>query len=121
MNISEINSFVTLRTGADTNAFTAANRLISTNRWMHKVWTMILTSQDGWDVDDLNQTDYPVATTPLVASQRDYTIPTSLKALKIKRVDVTYDGSTYYKCEPWDSSETGEGLGNATNTDPRFS
>jgi len=91
------------------------------NDWYHKVVTMILAAQDAWDWDDTNKTNYPVATTPLVASQRDYTFPTSLKILKIKRVDVTYDGSTYYKVEPFDSSETGLGLGNDTTVDARFS
>lgn len=85
-----------------------------------KTVNMILMTQDDWDWDDSNQTDYAVATTPLVAAQRDYVFPTSLKILKIKRVDVTYDGSTYYKCEPFDSGETGLGLGNDTNTDARF-
>jgi hypothetical protein len=91
------------------------------NQRYHQVVTMILDSQDDWDFDDSNNTDYAIATTPLVTSQRDYTFPTSLKILKIKRVDVTYNGSTYYKCEPFDSSMTGIGLGNDTNTDGEFS
>lgn len=93
MTISEINSFTTLRTGADTNAYTAANRLISTNRWYHKIVTMILASQDEWDWDDSNRTDYPEATTNLVAGQQDYVFPGSLKILKIKRVEAYYNGS----------------------------
>lgn len=121
MTIGDINAYVSFRESTDTTQYSAANRLISTNRWMHKIWTMILSSVDGWDIDDFNQTNYPIATTPLVAGQRDYAFPTSLKALGIKRVDVTYDGVTYYKCEPWDSSETGLGLGSDTNTDARFS
>ena len=111
MTISEINSFITLRTGADTNAFSAANRLISTNRWYEKVITMILKAVDGWDFDDSNKTDFPIATTSLVANQQDYSLPTNL--LKIKRVEVTYDGTNWYKAEPFDINETGNATSSA--------
>lgn len=93
------------------------------NHWYHQVVAMILQSQDEWDFDDANNTDYPILTTPLVADQRDYTIPTSEKILKIKRVDICYDGTgnTCYKAEPFDSNESGLGLGNDTETDARYS
>lgn len=81
---------------------------------------MILQAQDEWDADDLNQTDYPVVTTPLVAAQRDYTFPAALKILKIKRVDITYDGTTYYKADPLDSGVTSIPFGNDTNIDANF-
>lgn len=95
----------------------------SINHWYHQVVTMILQSQDEWDFDDNNYTDYPVLTTPLVAGQRDYVIPITEKVLKIKRVDICYDGTSNvcYKAEPLDSGEMGLGLGNDTNTDARFS
>lgn len=107
MTISDINSYVSFRASTDTTNYSAANRLISTNRWYHKIVTMILDSQDEWDWDDSNQTDYPIATTNLVASQQDYSFPGSLKILKIKRVEVTYDGTNWRKAEPIDVSEIG--------------
>jgi len=67
------------------------------NIWYHKIITMIFASQDDWDWDDSNQTDYPIATTDLVANQQDYTIPVSLNVLKIQRIDVSYDGGTTWK------------------------
>ena len=67
---------------------------------------MILDSVDGWDWDDINKTDYPVATTNLVASQQDYKFPTGL--LKVKRVEVTYDGTNWYKAEPFDINMRGK-------------
>ena len=39
------------------------------NQTYHKVVTMILQSQDEWDFDDKNHTDYPILTTDLVVSQ----------------------------------------------------
>lgn len=121
MTTSDINSFVDFRANANTTTFTYAQRLISANRWLHKIWSMILDSIDGWDIDDASRTDYAIITTPLIAGQRDYTLPASLTAVKIKRIDITYDGTNYYKCEPWDSNMTGQGLGNNTAADTLFS
>lgn len=75
------------------------------NRAYHKTVSIILDSQDEWDWDDTNHTDYPIATTALVASQQDYTFPASLKILKIKRVEVALDGSNWKKAEPFDVNE----------------
>lgn len=72
------------------------------NEWYQKVVTMIFASQDDWDWDDTNQTDYPIATTNLVANQQDYGIPVSLSALKIQRIDITFDGVTWKRCNPMD-------------------
>jgi hypothetical protein len=63
------------------------------NVWYQKVVTMIIASQDDWEWDDSNNTDYPIATTPLVSGQRDYVFPGSLKILKIKKVLISYDGT----------------------------
>lgn len=90
------------------------------NTWYHKVVTMILDSQDSWDFDDSSNTDYPVGTIPLTTA-RDITLPASSNVLKIKRVDVTYDGTTWYKAELLDSGMYSFGLGNDTNTDANFS
>ncbi len=105
----------------DTTTFAQFTRNI--NAWYHKIVTMILESQDEWDFDDTAHGDYPVLTTPLVADQRDYSIPTTEKVLKIKRVDICYDGTgnTCYKAEPIDSGQMGLGLGNDTDVDARFS
>jgi len=94
-----------------------------------KVVSMILAAQDDWDWDDIGtsdgstgtQTNYPIGTINMVAGQRDYSLPASLKILKLKRIDVTYDNTTYYKAEEWDSATTPDGLGNDTITDARFS
>ena len=81
---------------------------------------MILESIDETDFDDARATDYPILTTPM-AAQRDYSIPVSEKVLKIKRVDVTYDGTNYVRAEPLDDSEIPYGLGNDSITDSNFS
>jgi hypothetical protein len=121
MTLEDIKNYVYFRTNSDSTLFPAADQLISINRWLHKIWSMMIDSVDSWDIDDASRTDYAIMTTPLVASQRDYTIPASFKAVKIKRVDVTYDGTNYVKVEPWDSGLSTVGLGNNALTDANFS
>lgn len=132
---------ITFWTGATTNEYSLADRTRNINTWYYKVVTMALNSLDEWDFDDPNfSNDHPIVTRPLVANRRDYAFSTALwsliateggaagsdaaiKPLKIKRVDICYDGTgnVCYKAEPFDSSEMGLGLGNDTETDGRFS
>ncbi|HAX98436.1 MAG TPA: hypothetical protein DCY12_06010 [Candidatus Atribacteria bacterium] len=73
------------------------------NNRYDQIISIILESMDGWDWDDSNQTDYPIATANLVANQQDYTFPTTL--LKIKRVEVSYDGTEWHEVTPFDISQ----------------
>lgn len=84
------------------------------NNTYHKMVTMFLQYADEWDFDDANNTDYPIATTNLVANQQDYTFPLAMgpsggaeNILAIKRVEVCLDGSNWYKAEPFDINERG--------------
>lgn len=90
------------------------------NEVLYNIVSEILASQDAWDFDDSNHGDYPIATTPMVAGQRDYGLPTDYKVLGIKRVDVTYDGSNYYPASHIDSSQFGQ-IGNTITEDNNFS
>lgn len=118
MTLSEINSKISQLTGADTttSGYATANRLIDINLWQHKILTMILNSQDESDFDDQRNITYPFKYLSLVADTRDYSIPVSEKVVAIKRVDITYDGTTWYKAEPIDSGEILEGVPLSTET-----
>jgi len=116
MTIGDILNKITAITNVDTTVYTNAQRLIDINIWQHKVQSMIFTSMDEVDFDDYNFSDYPELTTPLVAGQRDYTIPSSEKVVSIKRVDISYDGVNYYRAYPMDTGEIYEGLGPASAT-----
>lgn len=119
MTLSEISTKVTELTGASTTAYPVANRVINANLWMGKIVSMILQSQDEADHDDANYGDYPILTTALTTN-RDYAIGVSEEVLSIKRLDVTYNGSSYNEALPIDSAEIGFGLGNDTDTDSNF-
>lgn len=113
MTLSDISSKITSLTGADTNQYTNAERLIDLNIWQNNVVGMIFDSQDEIDFDDANRTDYPRKTT-LLTTNRDYTIPTSESMLKIKSLSVAYDGVTFYRATPVEFAATQ--LAEATST-----
>lgn len=137
MTIGDIANKVRFDTNTDTTSYTDASLLINLNVWYQKVVSMILESQDESDFDDSNITaTYPVYERVL-AVRRDYAFSTALWAavgkeggsnasvaailpLKVKRLDVTYDGSNWYKAEPIDDGEISYGMGNETVTDQNF-
>lgn len=89
------------------------------NETLYELTSDIIIGRDDFDWDDPYKTDYPIATTPLVAGQRDYQFD-NISFLKLKRVDITWDGVKWYKAEPFDSSTYREGFGNDTQTDANF-
>lgn len=117
MTLGDVANKVRALTHTDTVSYTATNLLIDINIWYQKAVTIIFESQDDTDFDDQRNTTYPVNTTPLLAAQRDYPIPVSTAALKIKRVDITYDGTNYFRANPFDNGVPQWGMGNATNED----
>ncbi|MEB3330854.1 MAG: hypothetical protein VKQ33_16655, partial [Candidatus Sericytochromatia bacterium] len=68
--------------------------------------TEILSAIDGWDFKA------ETATTNLVASQQEYVLPADI--LKIKRVEVTYDGTNWAKANFFDINEK---TGSTSTTD----
>lgn len=70
------------------NANLLATFTALSNRALDSVTTAILESDDRWEFDDTTYTDYPIATTDLVTSQRDYVLAVShLKVLRVEWKD----------------------------------
>lgn len=84
------------------------------NQAVDEIQVEILRSVDGWDFDDLNQTDMAIATANLVANQKAYSLPGDI--LKIKRLQITYDGTSYYVGEPLDQREVHFAIDDANNS-----
>jgi len=89
------------------------------NEEIYDLTTDIMLLQDSFDWDDTQKSDYPIATTPLVAGQRDYQFD-AISFLKLKRVDVTYDGVLWNRAEAFDSAAFGKALGNDDTVDSNF-
>lgn len=90
------------------------------NRWAYAAVVWILKANRLWEFDDTNQTDLPIATTTLVDSQNDYTLPTNL--LKLQRVEVKDASGNYHKLDPIDKSQIKGSVTEFEETDglPRY-
>lgn len=64
------------------------------------ITSVIWSSAAGWQYDDSNATDFPVATATLVHNQQDYTLPTT--TLRIQRVEVKDSGGIYHPVQQID-------------------
>jgi len=85
------------QTNTNTSTYTDADLDASINAYYDLFVTEIINAMDEWDF----QGDF--ATTDLVSGQQEYVLPTDI--LKIKKVEVTYDGSTWYSVNPKDINE----------------
>lgn len=122
MTLGDIATKARSLTNTDTTSYTDANLLIDLNIWYQKVVSIIFESQDNSDFDDQRSTTYPIQTTPMIANQRDYPIAVSEGLLKLKRVDITYDGTNFFRAQPFDTGSLNESIGfrQSTSTDTNF-
>jgi hypothetical protein len=111
MQIQDIVSKVHFLTKSNSDDFLAADMLILINNAYERVASLILSVDNRWQWDDSNHTtDFPIATTDLVANQADYTLATT--HLKILRVECAVDAalSKWIKLEHFDQTDTEESL-----------
>lgn len=120
MTLGDVANKARALTNTDINSYPDAQLLIDVNIWYQKVVTMIYESMDESDFDDARYSNYPIQTTPIIAGQRDYALPVSEKILKMKRVDISYDGTNFYRATPFDDGEATFGMGNDALTDQNY-
>lgn len=75
---------------------------------MYNVVTDIIRYNSNWEWDDTNKTDFPIGTATLVASQRDYALPSNF--LKLLRVEVKDSAGNYQKLQQFDENQIEQGL-----------
>ena len=103
--------------GITTSDWSAAEITVSLNNWYHKVVSIILDSQDDWDFDDpnhANASNFPKAFNLTANTQLVSLDVLTNKILKVSRVDVSYDGTNWYKAEPIDQGEIGTAIDSTT-------
>jgi len=86
-NLSGICNEVDFILGTNTTSYPLTHKTRNINRWYDKAISLILESDGLWEWDDDNNTDLPIATSSLVADQRDYSF-TGEGFLKILKVEV---------------------------------
>ncbi len=93
MTIDDIVNSVYFRTKTNSSSFLAADMLLYINNALDRVVSLILRSDSKWQFDDSNQTDLPIATAALVATQQDYSLATT--HLTLDRVEVLDEGGDW--------------------------
>ena len=101
------------------NATLKISYINQVNDKKYEIETDILNSVDEFEYDDTNHTDFPIVTTPLT-TKRDYRVTVTERVLKIRRMDVYYDGSTGVKAHPVDQAEMDTFAIDDANTDNNF-
>jgi hypothetical protein len=94
-------------TRTDSTTYSDSDLDASLNAWNNVFTTEILAAMDDWDFKA------ETATSDLVANQQEYVMPTDL--LKIKRIEVSYDGTNWKYVNWFDINERGEQTHNLTD------
>lgn len=100
MTLGTIQQLVYNLTNSDATTYSNTKMLVDLNTWYERTVMTILRSRDDIEFDDANYNNFPIFTSDLVANQQDYSLPAT--CLKIQRLEIAYDGTTYYKAEPID-------------------
>ncbi len=106
--------------GSNSISFPPEDKLRIVNKINYDVTSDILRYQSNWEFDDTNETDFPIATTNLVTSQQDYSLPSTL--VKLVRVEVKDSGGNYQRVEQLDETQIDQALSEFMKTDglPRY-
>ena len=100
-------------TETNTTSYPTADITRNLNKWYQEISADVLLSMDEWDVQG------EIATASLVANQEEYTWPSDL--LRIKRIEVTYDGTNWYRVHPIDIQEPEVSIATDANINEEFS
>ena len=114
MTISEIMTQISELTNTQNNttsSYTTVSKTRDVNNAFNKFMLLAIQSEGKWQVDDTNQTDYPIIKGDLVADQQDYSFTvdgsaTPNQILDIYRVEVLDStGTVWLELQPIDQSE----------------
>lgn len=89
------------------------------NEGLNKATTKIMVSDNRWQYDDPNHSDYPIGLTTLTSGQQDYQLEFSAddSHLKIDRVEIKTSAGLWKKLKPIDLADTNEAQTELYKTD----
>jgi len=85
-------------TKRDDTTFPLTEKTAYANMGNRLILTLIFDAYGGWKYDDKNNTDFPVATTDLIAAQDNYGLPTD--TTQLNGVYVKYSGDVWERLQP---------------------
>ena len=95
MTVQNILDFVRFRTNTNPTTATNANLLLSMNERHRQLWLALQDVREDYGGE--------ISTTNLVGGQQEYPFPD--ESMKIKRVEITYDGVNWKWVKPFDIGE----------------
>jgi len=101
-----LRNFTRYLTNTNTTTYSSADVDAALNSYYQLFVQDILDAMDDWDFQG------EVATANLVANQQEYVFPTD--CLKIKRVEITYDGTNWYVVNFFDINQRGKATDTTT-------
>jgi len=90
-------------TKANSTSFPTAEITTSANKALDRAVALIRNAEGRWEFDDSNNTDLPIATTGLVASQQDYGLDST--HYKILRIEVKDENGDWSLLTPIDQAD----------------
>ena len=81
--------------GTTSTSYPTEDKIRNINQSWHGVSRLIREVEYGWQYDDINATDFPIATTPLVHGQQDYELPDGAQG--VEKVEALNDIGDYQK------------------------
>lgn len=91
--------------GTNSDSYTRANKARNMNNWLRTLVAWIWEVNDDWQYDDSNLATLPIATTNMVAAQKDYELPT---IAKIERCEVMDNNGDWVIVKPIDWKQVTE-------------
>ncbi len=92
-------------TGGNSTSFPDAQVIVEANNALDRVSSLIMQADGRWQWDDQNQTDLPIATTTLTASQQDYTLAVTHNQIVRAEVKDNASTPTWHKLTPIDQAD----------------
>ena len=84
---------------SNNTTYSLADKARQANLTLKKIWFMIFDAYSGWQFDDRNNANLPIATTNLVSGQQDYSLPS--EAFTIRDIELMpVNGTVFQVLQP---------------------
>lgn len=115
MTFSELLDDIDFWVHTNETSFPKEDKTRSINEWLRTVNSTIWRVTNQWDFVDSNYDKLPIATGDLVATQADYSLPTTIQELL--GVSVMDDGGNWHKLTPIDQMDVSIDMEEFNKTD----
>lgn len=95
MNFSTLITYANQLLNTTNTVYSLSEKARDANITLKKIWSIIYDSYPGWEFDDRNNADLPIAYTAMVADQKNYSLPSD--AFNIRDVEILPENSTTFQ------------------------